>query len=132
MINIGKGVLTIGIKAFSFIAKNAAMTRGDNEGLKVYCEAMTIPSTAADAFENSPIDRGILIVDDDLVNVYKEALPWSGFGSVVGNSTSIHPLVVDSENSRIYDMQGNWLYNVRKGVNIIRTKDGKTKKVVAK
>ena len=29
-------------------------------------------------------------------------------------------------------MQGNRLDNVRKGVNIIRTKDSKTKKVVVK
>ena len=35
-------------------------------------------------------------------------------------------------NTIVYDMQGNRLDYVRKGVNIIRMKDGKTKKVMVK
>ena len=38
----------------------------------------------------------------------------------------------DTEDAHIYDIQGNRLDDVRKGVNIIRTKDGKTKKVMVK
>ena len=132
LITIGKDVQIIGNKAFANIAKNAAKTRSDNEGLKVYCETKVLPSTAADAFENSPIDKGTLIVDDELVNVYKLVMPWNGFGSIIGLTTDIRPVDIESEKAFIFDMQGNRLDNVHKGVNIIRTKDGKTKKVVMK
>ena len=111
---------------------NVASTRGDNDGLKVYCEAEVIPSTAADAFENTPIDKGTLIVADELVNVYKLVMPWYGFGTIIGLTTDIRSIAIESENALIFDVQGNRLDNVRKGVNIIRTKDGKSKKVVVK
>ena len=132
IIKIGKGIKEIGSKAFANIAKNVASTRGDDDGLKLYCEAEVIPSTAADAFENTPIDKGTLIVADELVNVYKLVMPWNGFGTIVGLTTDIRSIAIESENAFIFDMQGNRLDNVRKGVNIIRTKDGKTKKIVVK
>ncbi len=132
LIKIGKGIKDIGSKAFANIAKNAARTRGDNEGLKVYCETEVIPSTAADAFENTPIDKGTLIVDDELVNVYKLVTPWNGFGSIIGLTTDIRPVDIESDKAFIFDMQGNRVDNVRKGVNIIRTKNGKIQKFVVK
>ena len=129
-IKIGKGVKEIGSKAFANIARNAVRTRADNTVLKVYCEAEAIPSTAADVFENSPIDKGTLIVKDEMVMFYKYIVPWNGFGSIVGLSTGINSVTIDTEDSHIYDIQGNRLDDVRKGVNIIRTRDGKTKKLV--
>ncbi len=132
IIKIGKGVKEIGSKAFANIARNAVRTRADNTGLKVYCEAEAIPSTAADAFENSPIDKGTLIVKDEMVMFYKYIVPWNGFGSIVGLSTGINSATIDTEDSHFYDIQGNRLDDVRKGVNIIRTRDGKTKKLVVK
>ena len=38
----------------------------------------------------------------------------------------------DSENVKIFDIKGNQIGKLKKGVNIIRTKDGKTKKVTVK
>ena len=91
-----------------------------------------IPSTPADAFENTPIDKATLYVPDNLVDVYKLVLPWNGFGTVVGLTTGIDSVTIESTDAFIFDMQGNRLDNVHKGVNIIRTRDGKTKKVVMK
>jgi hypothetical protein len=123
IIKIGKGIKEIGSKAFSNIGY---------EGLKLYCEAEVLPSTASDAFENTPIDKGTLIVTDELVNVYKLVMPWNGFGSIIGFTTDIRSIDIESEKDFIFDMQGNRLDNIRKGVNIIRTKDGKSKKFVVK
>lgn len=47
------------------------------------------------------------------------------------DSSGIHS-VIYSQSDEIFDLQGNRLNNVRKGVNILRTKDGKTKKVMVK
>ncbi len=131
VIKIGKDIKEIGSKAFANIGKSNARTRADIE-LRVYCEAEVLPSTAGDAFENSPIDKGTLYVNDDLIGVYKVVMPWNGFGTVVGLSTGIKSISIDSEDAWIFDMQGNRIDNVRKGVNIIRTRDGKTKKMIVK
>lgn len=132
IIKIGKGIKEIGSKAFANIGKSNVRTRAEETMLKVYCEAEVLPSTAADAFENTPIDKATLYVVDGLVDVYKLMMPWNGFGTIVGLSTGINSVTIDSEDAMIFDMQGNRLDNVRKGVNIIRMRDGKTKKMVVK
>ena len=132
IIKIGNGVKEIGSKAFANIATSAARNRAGGTGLKVYCETEVLPSTAADAFENSPIENATLYVNDGLVSVYKVVVPWNKFGTIVGLSTGIWSITVDTENAHIYDIQGNRLDDVRKGVNIIRTRDGKTKKIMKK
>ena len=124
IIKIGKGIKEIGSKAFANIGNSKTRTRAEETTLKVYCEAEVLPSTAADAFENTPIDKAALYVADGLVDVYKLVMPWNGFGTIVGLSTGINSITIDSEDAMIFDMQGNRLDNVRKGVNIIRTKDG--------
>ena len=130
IIKIGRGIKEIGSKAFANIGNSK--TRADNVVLKVYCEAEVLPSTAGDAFENTPIDKATLYVNDELVSVYKVVMPWNGFGTIAGLSTGINSITIDSEGAWIFDMQGNRLDNVRKGVNIIRTREGKTKKIVLK
>jgi hypothetical protein len=133
IIKIGKGIKEIGSKAFANIGNSNVRTRAEDMMLKVYCEAEVLPSTAADAFENTPIDKATLYVADNLVDVYKLVMPWNGFGTIVGlNGTGIRSVSIDTQDARIYDMQGNRLDNVRKGVNIIQTKDGKVRKVVVK
>ena len=131
VIKIGKNIKEIGSKAFANIGKNNANTSAEID-LRVYCEAEVLPSTAGDAFENSPIGKGTLYVNDDLIGVYKVVMPWNGFGTVVGLSTSIGSVSIDYGNAFIFDMQGNRIDNVRKGVNIIRSRAGKTKKIVVK
>lgn len=121
IIMIGNGIREIGSRAFANISTNNARTRGEDEGLQVYCEAEVIPTTAEDAFENAPINKATLHVVDELVDAYKYVMPWNGFGSVVGlKGTGINDIYVGSSDIRIYDMQGNRLGNIRKGVNIIR------------
>ena len=132
VIRIGKGIEEIGSKAFANIAKSNVRTRNDEDALKVYCEAEVLPSTSADAFENSPIGNATLYVTDELISAYKVVIPWNGFGSIVGLSTGIWSVTIDTGNSQIYDLQGNKHGNAKKGIVIIRTMDGKTKKAIVK
>ena len=134
MINIGKNVATIGNKAFANIGTyTAARTRGKSS-LFVNCYAENVPQTALDAFENSPVESGTLLVDDNLVDSFKTSSPWSGFGKIQGfqEAAGINSIINSPQGARIYDLQGNRLDNIRKGVNIIRTKDGKANKVMMK
>ena len=135
VINIGKDVQTIGNKAFANVGTaSAARTRSEEGMLIVNCYAESVPQTATDAFENTPIENGTLMVEDNSVNAYKATSPWSRFGRILGfdEAAGINTISVDSANARIYDMQGNRLDNPQKGVNIIRYKDGKVKKVMVK
>ena len=136
VINIGKAVLIIGNKAFANVGTSSSDVRRRSEGgsLVVNCYAESVPFTASDAFENSPIAAGKLFVNDNLVEDFKATAPWSNFGMIYGfnDPSAINAFTIDTENAHIYDIHGNRLDNVRKGVNIIRTRDGKTKKVMMK
>ena len=134
VINIGKSVSSIGNKAFANVGtSSAAKTRGENSFI-VNCYAESVPQTASDAFENSPIATGTLLVNDNIVDAYKTTSPWSGFGKIQGfqEAAGIGSIIIDNPNAHIYDMQGNRIDNLQKGVNIIRLEDGKTKKVIVK
>jgi len=135
VINIGKDVKTIGNKAFANVGTaSATRTRNEESMLIVNCYTESIPYTASDAFENTPIEMGTLYIVDNLKDSFKSTSPWSQFGKIIGfeESTGINAIMNGSGNALIFDMQGNRLDNVRKGVNIIRTRDGKTKKMMVK
>ena len=136
VINIGKDVLIIGYKAFANIGTESSSARRRSAGsvVIVNCYAESVPFTASDAFENTPIENGTLYVKDNLVDEFKATSPWSSFGKIIGFSeaSAINSISIDSTDAHIYDIHGNRLDDVRKGVNIIRTRDGKTKKVLVK
>lgn len=83
-ITIGKGVTSIGSQAFANINGDSSTgTRADKDVLEVTCNAETVPETASDAFDNSPIEQGLLRVPDKAVVDYKAVAPWKKFKSVV-------------------------------------------------
>lgn len=51
-------------------------------------------------------------------------------GSFTKSGSAINSVSMDQTDTLIFDIQGNRLNHPRKGVNIIKNKDGKTKKVV--
>ena len=131
VIKIGKGILEIGRKAFANIYTSAG-TRGE-DGLHFYCDAEVVPATSAEAFNGTDIAHATLHVPDNMVETYKIVAPWNGFGTIVGFSeTGIFSIIVDMSDVQIFDLQGNRIDKPRKGLNIIRTKDGKAKKVLVK
>lgn len=134
---IGKGVTTIGEKAFAHIGIPAnGPRRTEGEGLLVKCYAENVPTTAADAFEGSPISSGTLLVEDNSVMAYYEATPWGQFGTVMGfnGTTGIERLVngMGGGSVSVFALNGNKLAETQgaglkqvlntlpKGVYIIR------------
>ena len=82
--------------------------------------------------KSKPIENGTLYVVDNLKDEFKTTSPWNRFGKIVGfeESTGISAITTGTDNAWVFDMQGYRLDNVQKGVNIIHTKEGKTKKVL--
>ena len=135
-INIGKAVVSIGSKAFANMdVAVQAPRRASGNGLMVNCYAESIPSTAPDAFVNTPINNATLLVLDNFKTSYRNTIPWSGFGTIMGfdEFTGIDAIIVDIETgAKIYSLDGKPQNALQKGINIVRTSNGKTKKVVIK
>lgn len=111
---IGKGVTTIGEKAFAHIGIPAnGPRRAESEGLLVKCYAENVPTTAADAFEGSPISSGTLLVEDNSVMAYYEATPWGQFGTIMGfnGTTGIERFVngMGGGSVSVFSLNGNKL-----------------------
>lgn len=135
VINIGKDVQSIGNKAFANIGTSSgARTRSKQSSIAVNCYAEIIPQTATDAFENTSIETGKLLVIDELVNYYKTTSPWSRFGTIMGfnEAVGINGIYTNSADSRVYNLNGNRVNQPKKGVNIHRDSNGRTHKVVIK
>lgn len=133
LIIIGSNVAYIGSRAFANInGELNSRSRAENNILKVICKAEIVPGTASDAFENTQIEQAILIVPDNVVVAYQASAPWDKFGNISGEIEymSIDGIILDPLEESIYDLQGNRLVNLRKGVNIIKTAHGKVKKVL--
>jgi hypothetical protein len=130
---IGSGIREIARKAFANIFKQNSRTRGDDEGLHFYCEAEVVPATSAEAFKGTDIANATLHVPDNLVETYKYVAPWNEFGNIVGfSNTGIRAINIDTSDVLIFDEQGNRQNTLRKGVNIVRTMDGITKKILVR
>ena len=72
-ITIPNSVTSIGEQAFS----NCSILQD------VYCYAETVPTTASDAFDYSPLSSATLHVPAASIEAYKAAEPWSKFGTIV-------------------------------------------------
>ena len=125
-IYIGKGVREIGSKAFANIGTEAS-------GLQVYCYPDVIPVTAIDAFENTPISSATLNVVDELVDNYKATSPWMDFGNICGlSNVGISNIYGETTDVEVFNLQGHKMNHLRKGLNIIRHKNGTTSKVIVR
>ena len=132
-INIGKDVNSIDYQAFANVGtESGAGTRSENGSILVNCYAKSAPLTSADAFKNTPIETGTLLVEDNSVDAYKTTSSWNRFGTIMGfdEASGIKSIIIDSQKARIYDMLGNQIDQPQEGINIIRRNDGRTRKIV--
>lgn len=128
---IGNGIQAIGTQAFYNCLKI-------ND---VYCYTVKYPKTESDAFTYFyPVDiiYTTLHVPAEAVSQYKSVAPWSLFKSVVPltdsdpKPTGINSIKVDEQKGKWYTLDGKQNETPRKGLNIVRMNNGKTKKVLVK
>ncbi len=102
-----------------------------------YCFAEEVPY-AYDTFYGLNVSNLTLHVPSASLEVYKTTAPWSDFGNIVALTDEEITLgelrITDnkkmSNDEEIYDLGGRKLSLMQKGINIIRMKDGSTRKVL--
>ena len=106
----------------------------------MYCYAEQVPAMGKDIFVDSNYKNATLHVPSASVEAYRSAEQWKDFGNIVAltdedpKPTGISEMgyAPMATNKAIYDLQGHQLTQPKKGLNIIKMSDGKTKKVVIK
>lgn len=129
-VTIGSGVKNIGRKAFSNCEELA----------DVYCLAESVPTTLDDdlwsrcnPFEDSMQEYITLHVPETLVEAYKAQYPWNLFKEIVPiTDTAIRNVTASESAKTFYTLDGVQSDKPQKGINIIRTNEGKAKKVLVK
>lgn len=105
------------------------------KGLKnVICLAETPPSLDIFAFSQY---NATLYVNNESIDLYKTTNPWSKFTTIkrleeLDPNLGIGAINLGERTNQIYDLKGNRVDKAKTGVNIIRTDNGKVKKVVIK
>lgn len=129
-VTIGSGVKNIGRKAFSNCEELA----------DVYCLAESVPTTLDDdlwsrcnPFEDSMQEYITLHVPEASVEAYKAEWPWGLFKGIVPiTDTAIRNVKTPESAKTFYTLDGVQNDKPQKGINIIRTNEGKAKKVLVK
>ena len=124
-LTIGNRVTTIGDYAF-----DDCMTLKD-----VYCYAETIPETTLKSFGNQgySINNATLHVPSSSISAYSNTEPWSYFKEIVPlEASGVQSIEADNRIIQFNSMRGERLEAQSKGINIIKMKDGTTKKVLVK
>ena len=119
----------------------AFMISGNNvfcgcSGLKdVYCYAETIPETYSYLFgyQGKDINNAILHVTANSILAYSNTEPWSYFKEIVPlDGSGVQAIEADNRVIQINSIRGERLSAPSKGINIIKMKDGTTKKILVK
>ena len=122
---IGRGVKSIGASTFNNCTNLA----------DVYCLADKVPDFSG--YENGTIPV-TLHVPAELMYDYRSHSSWNAFSKIVPLTEEEKAMGIDNISSReaevkdVYDLGGRNINQLKQGVNIIRTKDGKTRKVLVK
>ena len=122
-VRIGDKISTIGDYAFYGCT-----------GLKdIYCDAEQTPEIASSSFKNVDVSAVMLVVPDNSVELYKAHPIWRLFW--VETETGLNEigndhLGMENEAIAIYNINGRKLAEPQKGINIIRYRDGTTRKVM--
>ena len=100
----------------------------------VYCFAKDVPNTKDNVpFRNSYIEFATLHVPAESVDKYKADSEFGQFGSIVAitdsEMTNINAVSITPHRIMIYTLDGIQHKDTQKGLNIIKSEDGKTRKI---
>ena len=119
-IEIPNGVVSIGENAFTFCT-----------GLHdIYCYAEHVPEIDNAAFVSVNLENAILHVPASALDAYTTTAPWSNFSNIVALTeedyadgiSPLRPPLNGEKCNAIYNLQGQRIKTLQKGLNIV---DGK-------
>ena len=122
---IGNGLYSIGTYAFARC----------KELSNVYYYGQHVLYADVDAFAESYIEYATLHVHKSLINKYKSTATWKDFGSIVPLTDvelGLNETPADEMSAQYIQLNGMYTPKLKPGLNIIRMKDGTTKKVWVK
>ena len=104
---------------------------------EVFCYAKEIPSGNTDIFEASPIDSATLYVPASALSLYQSTTPWSEFGNIMAmetdeTETNIKTMCPHENTNKYFTINGIQTNTQHKGILLIKSSNGKVKKVLAK
>ena len=109
---------------------------GDNMWGKVYIYAKEPPAETHEwAFRSWKMSESVLFVPTGCLEKYRHVAPWSDFGDIREfEPTSVSKLSYQEkgQNMFIYTLSGQRITSATRGLQIIKTPDGKTKKLVVR
>ena len=124
-VTLGKGVKNLYEKCF-----NGCDVLND-----VYCQAENVPWASLRAFNGEMSVKTLHVPEGSLAN-YQKTEPWSYFGTIVAltdEETAIRSIGSDGASELLrFTLDGRRINSPQKGLNIIKTRDGRTRKVVVK
>lgn len=143
-VNVSEGVTTIGDWAFSgcssldYFACGSKVANIGKEAFsdctamtKLISRAATPPVCGAQALDDINKWNCKLQVPEASISAYQAADQWKDFFFI--EPTGINEIKEDTTRQyRYYDLNGNLLLQPHKGVNILKSSNGKTKKVLVK
>ena len=146
-ISIGDGVTTIGNWAFSGCSNLNNFSFGSHVQsigkeafsdctslIEINSKASTPPNCGLQALDDINKWECKLIIPAGCLALYQAANQWKDFFYIEENpnDTGIHSITKDNDVTEIYSLNGNRILSPSKGINIIKMKDGTTKKVLIK
>lgn len=127
-ITIGNSVSFIGNEVLGFCT----------ELTDIYCYAEKVPATESKTFYSMHKNKITLHVPEASVETYNGIDTWNTFKEIVAltdedpKPTGIDKIVTSDINNKevFFDLNGKRIQSPRKGLNIVKTGDGKTKKII--
>ncbi len=130
--------LTIGPKVTALSSYLSSRRTETYMPLKTVRTLNTDPSALTPTFSSVIYNQATLIVPDGTLDAYKAATGWKDFYNIVEASTyatgvnAVKAAQGNATETARYSIDGATLGLPRKGVNIVKTGDGKVRKVIVK
>lgn len=127
-VKLGNSVSSIGRGAFRGCDNLNTIISLKRIPLEIWEQYSDWPTFSRDVYSNAT-----LYVPKRSKDYYKSTVGWQDFLHIEElDESDISHVRLSAQSARFYDLQGNRLDNARKGINIIRTKDGEVKKAIIK
>ena len=121
-ITIPSTMVSIGDQAFSGVKELKTIT----------VKSIIPPSANTNVFTNQVYNEATLIVYESAIDDYKAHPTWQKFFHIVPTEISNIIVCPNNEITEVFMLDGQSIDSPQKGINVVRMKNGKTKKIIVR